>query len=78
MRRTQNSFVLLSVRPKKAPKARKSKYPESKGNVAAVYSKPLCHRCSPHSHSGGNAETHMDIGEAMGRAMADLLIKDKK
>ncbi len=54
------------------------KYPEFKGNVATVYSKPLCHGGASNSHYGGNAETYMDIGEAMGRAMADLLIKDKK
>ncbi len=54
------------------------KYPEFKGNVATVYSKPLCHGGASNSHYGGNAETYMDIGEAMGRAMADLLIKGKK
>ena len=54
------------------------KYPEFKGNVATVYSKPLCHGGASNSHYGGNAETYMDIGEAMGRAMADLFIKDKK
>jgi hypothetical protein len=54
------------------------KYPEFKGNVATVYSKPLCHGGASNSHYGGNAETYMDIGEAMGRAMADLLTtKDK-
>ena len=49
------------------------KYPKFKGNVATVYSKPLCHGGASNSHYGGNAETYMDIGEAMGRAMAELL-----
>jgi len=54
------------------------KYPEFKGNVASVYSNPFCHGGASNSHYGGNAETYMDIGEAMGRAMADLLtVKDK-
>jgi hypothetical protein len=49
------------------------KHPEFKGNVATVYSNPLSHGGSGNSHYGGNAETYMDVGEAMGRAMADLL-----
>jgi hypothetical protein len=49
------------------------KYPEFKGNVATGYSKPLCHGGASNSHYGGNAETYMDIGEAMGRAMVDLI-----
>jgi hypothetical protein len=49
------------------------KYPEFKGNVASVYSNPFCHGGASNGHYGGNAETYMDIGEAMGRAMAGLL-----
>jgi len=49
------------------------KYPEFKGNVATVYSQPLCHGGSSASHYGGNAETYMDVGEAMGKAMLDLM-----
>lgn len=49
------------------------KYPEFKGNVATVYSNPLSHGGSGNSHYNGNAETYMDIGEAMGRAMVELL-----
>jgi hypothetical protein len=49
------------------------KYPKFKGNVATVYSKPLCHGGASNSHYGGNAETYMDVGEAMGRAMVGLL-----
>lgn len=54
------------------------KYPEFKGNVASVYSNPFCHGGSSNGHYGGNAETYMDIGEAMGRAMVTLIVADKK
>jgi hypothetical protein len=49
------------------------KHPEFKGNVATVYSNPLSKGGSGNSHYNGNAETYMDVGEAMGKAMADLL-----
>jgi len=49
------------------------KYPEFKGNVASVYANPFCHGGASNGHYGGNAETYMDTGEAMGRAMADLI-----
>ena len=52
-----------------------AKYPEFKGNVAAVYSHPLSKGSSSGSHYGGNAETYMNIGEAMGQAMVKLLEK---
>ena len=52
---------------------RTGKYKQFKGNVATVYSKPFCHGGASNGHYGGNAETYMDIGEAMGRAMAELL-----
>merc|ERR1711890_47514 len=45
------------------------KYPEFKGNVAAVYTHPLSMGGSSGGHYGGNAETYMNIGEAMGNAM---------
>jgi len=59
------------------------KYPEFRGNVASVYSKPFCHGGSSSGHYGGNPETYMDIGLAMGRAMAGLIVnksqkKDKE
>jgi hypothetical protein len=53
------------------------KYPEFKGNVATVYSNPLSLGGSGNSHYGGNAETYMNVGEAMGKAMVDLL-KNRK
>ncbi len=49
------------------------KYPEFKGNVATVYSHPLSLGGSGNSHYGGNAETYMNVGEAMGKAMVELL-----
>jgi hypothetical protein len=53
------------------------KYPEFKGNVATVYSHPLSLGGASNGHYNGNAETYMNIGEAMGKAMVELL-KDKK
>ncbi len=49
------------------------KYPEFKGNVISVYTNPFCHGGSANGHYGGNSETYMDIGEAMGRAMVELM-----
>lgn len=49
------------------------KFPEFKGNVATVYSNPLSMGGSGNSHYGGNGETYMNVGEAMGRAMVELL-----
>jgi hypothetical protein len=49
------------------------KYKEFEGNVSTVYSKPFCHGGASNSHYGGNAKTYMDVGLAMGRAMAELL-----
>ena len=49
------------------------KYPEFRGNVATVYTHPLSQGGASNSHYNGNAETYMNVGEAMGRAMAELL-----
>ena len=54
---------------------RSGKYPEFKGNVAAVYSHPYSMGGASNSHYGGNAQTYMNIGQAMGSAMAGLLKK---
>jgi hypothetical protein len=51
------------------------KYAEFKGNVASVYSNPLSTGGASNSHYGGNAETYMDVGNGLGRAMAELLLK---
>jgi hypothetical protein len=50
------------------------KYPEFRGNVSTVYTKPLCKGGSSGGHYSGNAETYMNIGEGMGRAMAELIL----
>lgn len=49
------------------------KYPEFKGNVSTVYAHPLSKGSDSGSHYGGNAETYMNIGDAMGKAMVGLL-----
>ncbi len=41
--------------------------------IAAVYTHPLSKGSSSRSHYGGNAETYMNVGEAMGKAMVKLL-----
>lgn len=51
------------------------KYPEFKGNVSTVYSNPLSKGGSGNSHYNGNAETYMDVGQAMGKAMVELFKK---
>lgn len=51
------------------------KYPEFKGNVATFYANPVSKGGSANSHYGGNAETYMNVGEGMGRLMAEMLIK---
>ncbi len=51
------------------------KYPEFKGNVTTVYAHPLSKGGSGNSHYNGNAETYMEVGNAMGQAMAGLLKK---
>jgi hypothetical protein len=50
-----------------------SKHPEFKGNVATVYTNPLSKGGASNSHYNGNAETYMNVGEAMGRAMVELM-----
>ena len=49
------------------------KYPQFKGNVAAVYTQPLSKGGNSGGHYNGNAETYMNVGEAMGKAMVKLL-----
>ena len=53
------------------------KYEEFKNNVATVYSHPLSQGGASNGHYGGHAETYMNIGEAMGRAMVGLLKNDR-
>ncbi|NNE92395.1 MAG: sialate O-acetylesterase [Verrucomicrobiales bacterium] len=49
------------------------KYPEFKGNVAGVYTHPLSKGGSSGGHYSKNAETYMNVGEAMGKAMVELM-----
>ena len=49
------------------------KHPEFKGNVATVYSNPMAQGGSGNGHYGGKAEVYMDVGEAIGQAMVELL-----
>jgi hypothetical protein len=49
------------------------KYPQFKGHVKTVYTHPLSKGSSSNAHYGGNAETYMNVGQAMGQAMAELL-----
>jgi hypothetical protein len=51
------------------------KYPEFKGNVAAVYTHPLMGHPGEQSatHYSHDSKTYMNVGEAMGRAMVGLL-----
>jgi len=53
------------------------KYPEFKGNVATIYTHPMAQGGSGNGHYGGKAEVYMDVGEAMGQAMVELLSHNK-
>ncbi len=53
-----------------------SSYPEFKGNVATVFSHPLSKGGTSANHYYGHAETYMNIGEAMGCAMVELLLNN--
>jgi hypothetical protein len=48
---------------------------ELEGKVAFVYAHPLSKGGGSSGHYGGNPETYMNVGEAMGKAMVDLLSK---
>lgn len=52
---------------------RTGNYPEFKDNVATVYTHPLSQGGASNSHYGGNAQTYMNVGEAMGQSMLDLI-----
>ncbi|MBX3418691.1 MAG: hypothetical protein KF851_13885 [Pirellulaceae bacterium] len=49
------------------------RYPQFSGNVATVYTNPLSLGGASNGHYNGNAETYMNVGEAMGQAMVELL-----
>ena len=46
---------------------------ELEGKVAFVYAHPLSKGGGSSGHYGGNPETYMNVGEAMGKAMVELL-----
>ena len=49
------------------------KHPEFQGNVATVYTHSISMGGSSNGHYGGHAETYMNVGEAMGKAMIEML-----
>jgi hypothetical protein len=49
------------------------KYPEFKGNVATVYTHDMARGGGGNGHYGKDSRVYMDVGLAMGKAMADLL-----
>ena len=55
----------------------KSDDPELEDKVAFVYTHPLSKGGSSSGHYSGNPETYMNVGEAMGKAMVELLQQDR-
>jgi len=56
-----------------------TKYPEFAGNVASVYTHPLMHTPGRSGgHYGKDAQTYMNVGQAMGMAMVNLLKGDEQ
>ncbi|MDP6892352.1 MAG: non-canonical purine NTP pyrophosphatase, partial [Verrucomicrobiota bacterium] len=53
------------------------KYKEFSGNVASVYTYPLSKGGASGGHYNRNAETYMNVGEAMGKAMVELFSATK-
>jgi hypothetical protein len=55
----------------------KAKYPEFSGNVISINTRPMCRPLekSPGGRDAykGNAESYLEIGDAMGKAMLKLL-----
>ncbi len=50
--------------------------PELEGKVAFVYTHPLSMGGGSSGHYGGNPETYMNVGEAMGKAMVEMVKAD--
>ena len=69
----------LGEHDKNAPLSQKmfafAERPESKGQAAVFFTQPVANGGSSGSHYGGNAETYMNVGEGMGKAMVELLAK---
>jgi hypothetical protein len=73
---TVSPLSATSMEGQLAVDGKEGKHPEFKGNVATVYSNPLSLGGSGNGHYG-NAETYMNVGEAMGKAMVELLKNQK-
>lgn len=67
----------LGEHDKSAPLSQKmfdfAALPEFKDQAAVFYTKPVSKGGSSGGHYGGNAETYMNVGEGMGKAMVELL-----
>ena len=68
---TDNTGIILNAHL--AVDGATGKYPEFKDNVATIYTHPMAQGGSGNGHYGGKAEVYMDVGEAMGKAMVELL-----
>lgn len=76
--RRMKGYTLQIVRAQLAVDGDRGKYPEFKGNVKTVDARSFWQprRRSPGgagSHYNGNAETYMDVGNGLGKAMQELL-----
>lgn len=69
--RTDNTGIILKAHL--AVDGTSGKHPEFKGNVATVYTHDMARGGGGNGHYNGNAEVYMDVGEAMGKAMVELL-----
>jgi hypothetical protein len=63
----------LSLNTQLAVDGKAGKYSEFKGNVAAVCTHPLSQGSGSNIHYGGNAKTYINVGEARGKAMVELM-----
>lgn len=67
----------LGEHDKNAPLSQKmfafAELPEFKNQAAVFFTQPVANGGSSGSHYGGNAETYMNVGEGMGKAMVELL-----
>jgi hypothetical protein len=76
--RRMSGTTLTIAKAQLAVSGEKGKYPEFKGNVKCADARKLWQprRRSPGGgghHYNNNAQTYMDVGDAMGKAMVDLL-----
>jgi alpha-galactosidase len=76
--RRMAGHALTIAKAQLAVSGEKGKYPEFNGNVKTVDARPFWQprRRSPGGgghHYNGNAETYMDVGDAMGKAMVALI-----